>query len=135
MKKIYIAGPLCTEENRAFLEELDKICKEMGFETFLPHRDAGLFKDLRDIPKISEKDLEELHKCDILIGVLDGIYVGAGTAWEMGYFKASGKKVIGLKTDRKVSESVPEISTIIAGQVEIVESVKELREELEKILQ
>ncbi|MFH1365427.1 MAG: nucleoside 2-deoxyribosyltransferase [archaeon] len=135
MKKIYIAGPLCTEENRAFLEELDKICKEMGFETFLPHRDAGLFKDLRDIPKISKKDLEELHKCDILIGVLDGIYVGAGTAWEMGYFKASGKKVIGLKTDRKVSESVPEISTIIAGQVEIVESVKELREELEKILQ
>lgn len=55
MKKIYIAGPLCTEENRAFLEELDKICKEMGFETFLPHRDAGLFKDLRDIPKISKR--------------------------------------------------------------------------------
>jgi len=42
MVKIYIAGPLCDEKNRDFLEQIDKICKDLGFETFLPHRDAGL---------------------------------------------------------------------------------------------
>jgi nucleoside 2-deoxyribosyltransferase len=134
MKKIYIAGPLCTEENRKFLEEIDRLCKNLGFKTFLPHRDAGLFRKLNDIPKISKKDLEELKNCDILIGILDGICVGAGTAWEMGFFQALGKKVIGLKTDRKINESIPEISTIIAGQVEIAESLEELKKELYKII-
>ena len=133
MVKIYIAGPLCTKEDRAFLEKLNKICKELGFDTFLPHRDAGLFKDLKDIQYISKRDVEELYKCNVLIGVLDGICVGSGTAWEMGYFQALGKKVIGLKTDRKVNESISEISAVIAGQVDIVESLEELKEELEKL--
>lgn len=133
MIKVYIAGPLCTEENRAFLERIDSICKEFEFETFLPHRDAGLFKNIKDVKRISKKDLEELHKCDILVGVLDGIYVGAGTAWEMGSAQALGKKVIGLKTDRKVNESISEISTIIVGAVKIVESLEELKSELEKL--
>lgn len=127
MVKIYIAGPLCTKENRKFLEKLDELCKEMGFETFLPHKDAGLFSDIKDIKKISQKDVKELYKCDILIGVLNGICVGAGTAWEMGYFQALGKKVIGLKTDRKINESISDISVVVAGAVKIVESVEELK--------
>ncbi|MDD5192582.1 MAG: nucleoside 2-deoxyribosyltransferase [Candidatus Nanoarchaeia archaeon] len=131
MVKIYIAGPLCDKENRQFLEEIDKICKEFGFETFVPHRDAGLYdRDKNKIKEISNKDLKEIHKCDLMIGVLNGIYVGAGTAWEMGYAQAIGKEVIGLKTDRKISDSIPEISVIIAGQVNIVESIKELKEKL-----
>jgi len=131
--KIYIAGPLCSEENRKFLEEIDKICKEFNFDTFLPHRDAGLYENEDDIKRISERDLEEIKKCDFMIGVLNGICIGAGTAWEMGYAQAIGKKVIGLKTDRKIQESIGDISVIIAGQVNIVESIEELREELEKI--
>ena len=131
--KVYIAGPLCEEENRKFLENIDRICKEMRFETFLPHRDAGLYRNQEDIERISKIDVEELHKCDLLIGVLNGICVGAGTAWEMGYAQAIGKKVIGLKTDRKLTESISDISVIIAGSVKIVESIEELRKELEKI--
>ncbi len=131
--KIYLAGPLCEEKHRKFLEKMDKICKELGFETFLPHRDAGLWKDGKDIKKISKRDVEELYKCDILIGVLDGIYVGAGTAWEMGFFQALGKKVFGLKTDRKIEKSISEISAVIAGQVEIVETIGELKERLREM--
>ena len=137
MVKIYIAGPLCEEENRKFLEMIDKICKDLGFETFLPHRDVGLYnqnKNDEDIKEISRKDLEEIKRCEMMIGVLNGICVGAGTAWEMGYAFAIGKKVIGLKTDRKISESIGDISVIIAGQIEIVESIEKLREELEKLI-
>ncbi len=130
-KKIYIAGPLCERENRKFLEEIDKICTEFGFETFLPHRDAGLYEEDEDkIKEISKKDLEEIHKCDLMIGVLNGICVGAGTAWEMGYAQAIGKKVIGLKTDNPLNKSIGDISVIMAGQVNIVESIKELKEKL-----
>ncbi len=132
--KVYIAGPLCDKENRKFLEKLDKICKEAGFETFLPHSDAGLFTNLKDVERISKRDIEELHKSDLLIGVLDGIYVGAGTAWEMGYAQAIGKKVIGLKTDRKVDESIADISVVIAGSVYIIESLEELKKELKNFM-
>ena len=54
-KKIYVAGPLCEEEGRKFLEKIERLCKELGFETFLPHRDAGLYKELNDIKKIPKR--------------------------------------------------------------------------------
>ena len=131
LKKIYIAGPLCEKENRDFLEQIDKICKDLGFDTFLPHRDVGLYGgDQTKIKSISERDLNEIKTCDLMIGVLNGIYVGAGTAWEMGYAQAIGKKVIGLKTDREVRESVSEVSVIIAGQVDIAENIEELKNKL-----
>ena len=134
MVRIYIAGPLCEEENRNFLEEIDEICKDLGFETFLPHRDCGLYEgDENKIKEISDRDLEEIKKCEIMVGVLNGICIGAGTAWEMGYAQAIGKKVIGLKTDRKVKDSIGEISVIIAGKVRIIESIGQLKRELEKI--
>lgn len=133
MVKIYIAGPLCEKKDRIFLEKIDKICREIGFETFLPHRDAGLFKDIKEINEIAEKDFEELYKCDFMIGILNGISVGAGTTWEMGFMQALGKKVIGLKTDRKLKESIADISVIIAGKVKIVESIEELKKELKKL--
>ena len=132
MVKVYIAGPLCQEEEREFLEKIDELCRELGFKTFLPYRDVGILRDVKDFKKISKRDVEELDKCDVMVGILNGICVGAGTAWEMGYFQALGKKVIGLKTDRKVRESISDISVVIAGEVEIVESLEELREGLEK---
>ncbi len=133
VKKIYIAGPLCNKQEREFLEKIDKICKDLGFSTFLPHRDAGLYKTKDDVKQISKKDIEEIENCGVMIGVLNGICVGAGTAWEMGYAEAIGKKVIGLKTDRKVDESIADISAVIAGKVNIVESLDDLKEFLEKI--
>ena len=131
--KIYIAGPLCSEKERKFLEEIDKECKKLGFQTFLPHRDCGLYKDIEDIGKIAKKDVEEIYKCDLMIGVLNGICVGAGTAWEMGFMQALDKKVIGLKTDRKVNESIGEISAVILGNTEIVDSIEKLKEKLTEI--
>jgi len=133
MTKIYIAGPLCEEIDRKFLEGIDKICKNLGFETFLPHKDAGLYQKKEDIKRISKKDIEEIYNCDILIGVLNGVCVGAGTAWEMGYAQALGKKVIGVKTDRKINESISDISVVIVGTVKIVKSINDLKKELKKL--
>tara|TARA_Y100000310_G_C20509236_1_gene727982 strand:+ start:521 stop:925 length:405 start_codon:yes stop_codon:yes gene_type:complete len=128
--KIYIAGPLCNEKEREFLEEIDKVVKGLGFDTFLPHRDCGLYKDLKDIERISKKDIEEVYNCDLMIGVLNGICVGAGTAFEMGFADALNKKVIGLKTDRKVNDSISDISAVIMGKIEIVENFEKLKEKL-----
>ena len=48
---------------------------------------------------------------------------------------ALGKKVIGLKTDRKVKNSISEISVIITGCVNILESIEELKSELKNELE
>ena len=42
MKKAYIAGPLFDDHEREYLEKITEIVEDFGFETFLPHRDAGL---------------------------------------------------------------------------------------------
>lgn len=133
--KIYIAGPLAEESQRKFLEEINSICQDLGFTTFLPHKDAGLYNgDHSKIPELSKRDVEEIKNCDLMIGVLNGITIGPGTAWEIGYAAALKKPVIGLKTDRPIKDSIPDISVIIAGQVNIVESIEALKQELKKLL-
>lgn len=133
-KLVYIAGPLCTEKERKKVEEIDSLCKELGLKTFLPHRDAGLWKEGKSFEEIAKGDLKGFEKCGLVIANLNGFNVGAGTAWEMGYAHAKGIPVIGIKTDRKVEESVEEISAIILGVTKIVTSMEELREELKEII-
>jgi len=131
--KVYIAGPLCGKKERVFLEKVEKIVRGLGFDTYLPHRDCGLYKDLKDVKKIAKRDVDEIYTCDLMVGVLNGISVGAGTAFELGFMQALGKKVIGLKTDRKVKDSIADISAVMVGSVEIVESIDSLKKRLKEL--
>ena len=132
--RVYVAGPLCTQEERNFLEKIDKICKKHGFETFLPHRDCGLWKSMKDVKRIAKGDLKGFDNCKLVIASLNGFNVGAGTAWEMGYAHAKKIPVIAIKTDRKPEESIEEISAIIAGTTKITTSFDELEEEIKNIV-
>jgi len=132
--RIYVAGPLCTQEERDFLEKIDKICKKHGFETFLPHRDCGLWKSMKDVKRIAKGDLKGFDNCKLVIASLNGFNVGAGTAWEMGYAHAKKIQVIAIKTDRKPEESIEEISAIIAGTTKITTSLEELEKEIKNIV-
>ena len=103
--KVYIAGPLCTEKERDFVEKIDKICKKLKLKTFLPHRDCGLWESMKDTKRIAEGDIKGFKECDFVIANLNGFNVGAGTAWEMGYAFSKGIPVLGIKTDRKRKSS------------------------------
>jgi len=89
----YIAGPLFSEEQRKKLEQIEKLCKEGGFSTFLPHRDAGLW-DRDDHKEIFEKDLQGLKKCDLVVALVEE--EDCGTSWEIGYAYSNKIKVIAL---------------------------------------
>ena len=58
--KIYIAGKVRSENERDFLEEIDNLCRKLGFKTFLPHRDVGLAKGIKDVEKIFRGDIIKL---------------------------------------------------------------------------
>ncbi|MBU0760097.1 MAG: nucleoside 2-deoxyribosyltransferase [Nanoarchaeota archaeon] len=134
--KIYIAGKVRNAQERADLEEIDSLCKSLGFKTFLPHRDVGLAKGIEDVKRIFGGDITEGFKnVDIVVAVLDGLHVGAGTAWEIGYAYAKGIPAIGIKTDEKVEEALEYLSAILIGSMEIVSSMKELKDKLSRFNQ
>src|SRR3989344_1453265 len=131
--KAYIAGKLCTECEREYLGKIAGICEKLCFKTFLPHRDVGLAKGIKDIKKIFKGDIIKGFKgVDLVIANLNGLHVGAGTAWELGYAYAKGIPCIGIKTDEPVENALDSLSAIILSSTKIVCSFEELKEELKK---
>ncbi len=129
--KVYIAGKLETQDEREFLEKVDSLCKSLGIETFLPHRDVGLAKSIKDVDSIFKGDIIDGFKdIDLVIGVLDGLHVGAGTSWELGYAYAKSIPSIGIKTDESVKDALEYLSAILISSMPIVSSLKELKEML-----
>ncbi len=133
MKKVYVAGKLCTESEREQAEEVAKLCEELGFKTFLPHRDVGIANGIRDVKRVFEGDITRgMKDVKLVIALLDGLHVGAGTAWELGYAYAKKIPAIGLKTDEKIEDALESLSSILIGSMKIVTSIEELRSELKK---
>ena len=131
--KIYIAGKLCTNEEREQLEEIAKFCEDLGFETFLPHRDVGLAKGIEDVDKVFKGDVTEgFEGVDLVVALLEGLHVGAGTAWELGYAYSKGIPAIGLKTDEPIEDALDSLSVILIGSMEIVDSVDKLKKKLKE---
>lgn len=131
--RVYIAGKLSSESERKDLEKIDELCRNLGFETFLPHRDVGLAKGIKDVKKIFKGDIIYGFKnCDLIVALLDGFHVGAGTSWELGYAYAKNISAIGIKTDEKLEDALEYLSAILLDSMKIVDSFKNLEKELMK---
>lgn len=104
MTNIYFANDLFTEESRLWNKTVvDKIRNKYGNKVsiYLPQEnqsinDKSKYANSIDIAKA---DTERLDKSDILIAVLDGLSIGAGTATEIGMFANKHKPIIGVYTD------------------------------------
>ncbi len=130
MPKIYVAGPLFTEGERWLLERIDAVCREAGYETYLPHRDAGVFDRDSDSSFFFQQDLQRLQEADVVVAVLNGKDVDSGTAWELGYFYALGKRaVIGYLHDSRLPHPRAQLNPMI------VNSLKTLVHDLESLAQ
>jgi len=104
--KVYLAGPLFSEQDRKKLEEIARLLAENGIEVYLPHRDAGDLGSVK-IPygrttireRLFARDVLEVKRCDLLVALLDGADVDSGTAVEIGIAHTLKIPVIGLKSD------------------------------------
>lgn len=133
--KVYIAGKIGEMGELELLEKVDKICKELGLQTFLPHRDVGILKDISDVNRIFKGDiLEGFKDCKMVVAVLDGLHVGAGTSWELGYAYAKGIPAIGLKTDEPLQDAIEYLSAILIGSMPIATSLAELKEKIKDVM-
>jgi nucleoside 2-deoxyribosyltransferase len=124
-KRVYIAGPLFSEHERRFLEEIaNKVAITLGLDVqediFLPHRDAGdIGVHGEGRPEIFSSDLKFLDDATVVLALLDGSDVDSGTAVELGYAFAHNKEIFGILTDWRrwnpVSQKVENINNMIWG--------------------
>lgn len=129
--KIYIAGPLYTEGERWYLEHIDQVCRDLGFETYLPHRDAGICPPSGEGGEVFfQADLHELREADLVVAVLNGQSIDPGTAWEMGFAYARGLPIIGIFEDTRIYDPRANINLMIYHSTELCNSMDSLKEKL-----
>ena len=129
---VYVAGPLFDEGERWFIEKVDALVRESGFDTFLPHRDNPP-KTADNVRLIFENDKGGIDRCDVVVANLNGVMTDDGTAWEMGYAFALGKYTIGLYTDWRARFPAPDEVVNLMMQCSmdrLVRSLDELRDAL-----
>jgi nucleoside 2-deoxyribosyltransferase len=133
MVKIYIAGPLFTEIERGYLEDMDEFIRNLGFNTYLPHRDGGLFiRGVDNSLDFFKKDVDAIKSCNILIAILNGSDIDSGTSWEMGFAYSNGIPIIGMLNDTRKPNLELLNPMILNSSIKIVKDKDELKEALEK---
>jgi Nucleoside 2-deoxyribosyltransferase len=83
--RVYVAGPLFSEAERAWLDALAARLRADGFDCFVPHEH---FAELANVTldQVYRIDSEGLQSANALVAWLDGPIVDDGTACEIGMF-------------------------------------------------
>ena len=132
MKKVYIAGPLFDDHERDYLEKIATSLEAIGYQTFLPHRDAGLVEgEFTEIKKseIFDIDMNALNDADIVVALLTGRDVDSGTAAEVGIAYIQGKRLIGINAN-----NIKVINNFVWGLFDYGNSIINGIEDLERVL-
>ena len=106
--RLYLAGPLFSEAERAWLDDLAGRLRAEGFDCFVPHEQ---FPELTDVTveHVYQIDTDGLRSADALVAWLDGPSVDDGTACEIGMFaelvRCSGAQyrgIVAIATDLRL---------------------------------
>src|SRR5204863_5238158 len=106
--RVYVAGPLFSEAERAWLDVLAARLRSEGFDCFVPHE---RFPELADVTleDVYRVDVEGLRSANALVAWIDGPMVDDGTACEIGMFaelvRSGGEQyrgVVAVATDLRL---------------------------------
>lgn len=117
--KVYLASPLgFAASTTPFMDELVRALAGAGVEVLNPwesdfgpeFRHASAIADhaarvaaLGQVnTRVARANEQSIRTCDTVLAVLDGVDVDSGTASEMGFAYALGKRVHGLRTDTRL---------------------------------
>jgi nucleoside 2-deoxyribosyltransferase len=128
--KVYLAGPLFSQAERAFLASCAQTLREAGFSCFVPHEQEARIHPFT-AQKVLELDLDEgLAQANAVVAWVDGPTVDDGTACEIGIFfglmqrgEPWRKGLLGLATDdrlrrRNASLEHGGLNLFVAGVIE-----------------
>lgn len=101
--KIYLAAPVFSQTERQYNRRLAE-----GLRARLPQCEVALPQDFRTGPAYNDRRhltavyrrcLETLRASDVVLALVDGSDADSGVAFEIGYARALGKPVLGVRTD------------------------------------
>ena len=136
---IYLAAPLFSAREREFNVRLKLL---IPYPVYLPQEDGRLITDLlaegvelnSAVRTIHQNDIQALCRSDVMVAVLDGAHVDSGVAFEIGYFHALGKPIIGLHTDSRTELSfghnpmiTGSIGIIVRNEIALLYTLKEMK--------
>jgi hypothetical protein len=106
--RIYVAGALFSEAERAWLDGVAARLRAEGFECFVPHEQFGELTELTPA-EVYRVDAAGIRDANVLLAWLDGPSIDDGTACEIGVFAElveSGdpqyRGIVGLATDLRL---------------------------------
>ncbi|CAB4689373.1 MAG: hypothetical protein F2663_02910 [Actinobacteria bacterium] len=132
--RIYVAGPLFSEAERAWLDTLATALRAAGHECFVPHEESAALTEFTG-RSIYQLDGDGLRSANVLVAWLDGIGVDDGTACEIGIFaelvRSGGPQyrgIVGIVTDLRLQRrrgAVPGdgLNLFVAGAIESAGSI------------
>jgi nucleoside 2-deoxyribosyltransferase-like protein len=147
--RLYVAGPLFSEAERAWLDLLAARLRIEGFDCFVPHEH---FPELADVTvdEVYRIDTEGLRSANALVAWLDGPMVDDGTACEIGMFAElvrgapeHHRGIVAIATDLRlerrrdegvvgggmnlfVAGAIESCGTIVHGVDDVVAALREL---------
>lgn len=120
-KRVYLACPMFSAMEKEYGLKLTGILNKYGYDVFVPFRDgyeAAAFEGKTEdelVAMIFAKDLEEIHKAEIVFFLLDGRAPDEGGCVELGIAYAVGKRCYGFKTDTRTVEMSLDLNPMITG--------------------
>ncbi|MDU9375785.1 hypothetical protein McpSp1_03640 [Methanocorpusculaceae archaeon Sp1] len=125
--RIYLAAPLFSEAQRVYNQALADLLSSRCYEVHLPQKlDTAESRGEGREEFIYHQNLSDLRDSDIVVAVIDGSDADSGTAWEMGYATALGKRVIAVRTDFRQYSERELVNLMLETDAEVVRSSEEL---------
>lgn len=117
--RVYLASPLgFAASTKLYMDELEQVLVGTGIDVINPWKSdfgaafqrANAIADYaervaalaRVNTEVARKNEESIRAADVVFAVLDGVDVDSGTASEMGFAYALGKRIHGLRTDTRL---------------------------------
>jgi nucleoside 2-deoxyribosyltransferase len=128
MTIVYVAGPLFNSHERAYLEQIAAVLESAGYQTYLPHRDAGVLDKSKaeERQRVFQADVDALNACAFCVALLTGADHDSGTSLELGYLFAQGKPCFGITDDVRTSSLNNMIWGVCSGGKNVAASIGEL---------
>ncbi len=96
--RIYFAGPLFTQAERAWNRQIADALAEAGHAVFLPQTEVQAIETL-EADAIFRVDVDGVRAAEVVVAVLDGADPDSGTCFECGVAYALGIPIVAVRTD------------------------------------
>lgn len=96
--RLYLAGPLFTQAERAWNLRLGDLLTRSGHSVFLPQTEVQVIASL-DAPTIFQVDVDGVRSADAVLAVVDGADPDSGTSFELGLAFALSIPIVLIRTD------------------------------------